>query len=39
MSLDIIKKNPRTLLYTAPIILAEDACTIEIDKLSAPIGK
>lgn len=39
MSLDIIKKNPHTLLYTAPIILAEGACTIEIDKLSAPIGK
>lgn len=34
-----IKKNSQTLLYTNPSVLAEDACMIEIDKLSAPIGK
>ena len=34
-----IKKNPQTLLYINPSISAKDACMIEIDKLSAPIGK
>lgn len=39
ISLDIAQKNFGTLLYTFPFTLAENACTIEIDKLLAPIGK
>ena len=39
MPLTIIKKNPITLLYTSPNILAETACDIEINQLAAPIGK
>lgn len=37
--LDVINKNPITLLQTSPMILAESACSIEINDLSAPIGK
>lgn len=39
MSLTFIEKNPTTLLYTPPDILAETACDIEINQLAAPIGK
>ena len=39
MPLDVVNKNPITLLQTSPMILAESACSIEINDLSAPIGK
>ena len=39
MPLDVVNKNPITLLKTSPMILAESACSIEINDLSAPIGK
>ena len=39
MPLNVINKNPITLLRTSHSILAEGACDIEIKDLSAPIGK
>ena len=36
---NVINKNPITLLQAPSLMLAEDACRIEIEQLKAPIGK